>query len=735
MNAWIVVGLCVFSTGKTMYAAEPVAERVHREFSSATSPRRIREGLDRIEKSGFLNEALAFFASRVEANPGDPLLRFGYGESLRRVGVQTGRTVDLEKAYEALEAALRALPADREVRLSAAKTAWALHDAELAWEALEPLLDNRYADEETFDAEAVRFAVTIHLKQREDSRAEPLLRELLEHDARDVEARLRLAELLRRRGDLDGAAEQLGVALRYRNRSPEIYYALGKLYAQRNEPERAVDIYRRARQYDPNNAQARYELANIFLDNDNGRYAILSIRSALALDKRFEHLVGPLKDASTLQAAGLLSRALEETPDNAPLQAFLGKLYLKLGDRQKALKHYELAKQYDPHDVSVRATIASLRMQEAPEVAATELKEIAATTPSDSPLDLSVLVPLAELYKREQNLEAYAETTERILEASPPDPTREASLGETLTEIAKKAKKNGDTETWRAKLREAAAAYSRAVALAPQNGEWKYRLATIYDELGQMKALRLYQEASELDPNNARIFYRWGVFLLNFTVGTTGTVHLYDPDDALKHLERAVQLDPNLAGAHYALGVAYKRKGEQERAIAAFERAEALGFAAPEGLLYLGNFYANNGQPQRALSIFERLVDLTPDDVEVLKDFGFLGLKYGSGERREKALRALERAVALVPEDPEALMNYGLALHERKRSKEAVSYLEKAAALDPKSSLIVYNWALALEASGEREKALAAWKRLLALDPEGEWASVARERVESLSRR
>lgn len=735
MKTWIVVGLSVFWMGETIYAAEVGVERVRREFSSATSTRQIREGLDRIEKNGFLNEALVFFASRIEANPNDPLLRFGYGESLRRVASKTGHTLNLEKAYEALDAVVRALPADREARLSAAKTAWALHDAELTLEALKPLLDHRYADEEIFDAEAVRFAITVYLKQHEDSRAESLLRELIEQDARDGDARLQLAEILRRRGDLDGAAEQLGMALRYRNRSPAIYYALGKLYAQRNEPERAVDLYRRARQYDPNNAQARYELAHIFLDNDNGRYAILSIRSALALDKRFEHLVEPLKDVSTLQAAELLAHALEKTPENAPLQAFLGKLYLKLGDRQKALKHYELAKQYDPHDVSVRAAIASLRMQEAPEVAATELKEIAATTPSDSPLDLSVLVPLAELYKREQNLEAYAETTERILEASPPDPAREASLGETLVELAKKAKKNGDTETWRSKLREAAAAYSRAVALAPQNGEWKYRLATIYDELGQMKALRLYQEASELDPNNARLFYRWGVFLLNFTMGTTGTVHLYDPDDALKHLERAVQLDPNLAGAQYALGVAYKRKGEQERAIAAFERADALGFAASEGLLYLGHFYANSGQPQRALSLFERLLDLTPDDGEVLKDFGFLGLKYGSGETREKAFRALEKALTLVPEDPEVLMNYGFALHERKRSKEAVPYLEKASVLDPESSLIVYNLALALEASGEREKALATWKRLLELDPEGEWAPIARERVDYLSRR
>jgi tetratricopeptide (TPR) repeat protein len=716
-------------------AAESGPERVRNEFSGApATSERIRNGLDRIEKSGFLNDAVVFFAARVETNPNDPLVRFGYGEALRRVAAKTNRTSDFEKAYEHLDAAMQARPDDRNIRLSAARTAWALYDAELALEALKPLLDSRYAEDDVFDADALRLAATVYLKQRDDAHAEPLLRDLLEHDEADVDTRLKLAELLRLRGDFAGAAEQLGVALRYRNRSPEIYYALGKLYAHQNEAERAVEIYRRARRYDPDNAQARYELANIFLDNDNGRYAVLAVRSALALDKRFESVVEPLKDASTVQAAEILASAVEKTPDNAPLQAFIGKLYLKLGDRERAIKHYELAKRFDPNDLAVRAALANLKMDDTLEAAA-ELKNIAASVDPGTPLDLSVLVPLAEVYRREQNLEGYAETTQRILEATPADPDREAALGDTLLELAKQAKKNGDAETWKTRLREAAAAYGRAVSLSPQNGEWKYRLATIYDDLGQMKALRLYQEASELDPNNARLFYRWGVFLLNFTMGTTGMIHLYDPEDALKHLERAVQLDPNIGGAHYALAIAYKRKAEHERAVVEFERADALGFSAPEGLLYLGNAYANSGQNERALRVFERVVDLIPDDVEALKDFGFLGLKHGTGATREKALRAVEKAVALLPDDAETLMNYGFALHEQKRSKEAIPYLEKAATLEPESPLIVYNLALALDASGERERALETWKRLVEFDPDGEFADVARERIEYLSRR
>ncbi|MBM3214239.1 tetratricopeptide repeat protein [Candidatus Poribacteria bacterium] len=725
--------LLMLAAGKASEAASMSVAQAFAETAQTCAG--YRAALDRITKASQASEALAYLQSRVDASSDDALARYGYGELLRRLSTPGVTTSQMEQALEHLQAAMALLPGDAEARRRVAEAAYALRDSATALETLRPLLDPAMAsdDEPTYDAEARHIAANVHLQSRDYTQAEVVLGEILDHEPDDVDSRLRLAEVLRIKGRYDESAEHLGIALRHRQRSPAIYYALGKIYAHQNESDKAVDMYRRARTYDPDNARSRYELANIFLDNDNGRYAILSIRSALALDKRYADVVEELKGSTTLKALPTLERALEREPGNAHLQLFVGKLLLKTGDRAAARRRFELAKAADPSNAAARAELAVLLSQEAPEQAAEELKAAAASAGADA--DPSVLAPLSEVYRREGNTEAYVETTRQLLATSPDMPQKEAELGDGLVQLAKAARDAGDKDAWRAHLREAAGAYERAVALVPSNAEWRFRLGTIYDDLGQLKALRLYQEASELDATNAKLYYRWGVFLLNFTMGNTGFVRLYDPEDALKHLSRAVALDPSLGGAHYALGVAYKRQSSTAEATRAFERADELGFMGIEGLLYLADVYANSDQGTRALEMLRRAVKGAPDDVEVLKDFGFLGLRHGEGAVRSEALDALGRAVELAPDDPEALMNYGYGLHNIGRSDEGLPYLTRAVSLDPRSELALYNLALALEASGDIGGALERWHQLIALDPDGNHAEIARERITYLGGR
>ena len=64
----------------------------------------------------------------------------------------------------------------------------------------------------------------------------------------------------------------------------DAYYQLGQIYALQQKPKDALKQYRKGREFDPKNAKARYQLALIFLDGDDGRNAILALRSALAVD-------------------------------------------------------------------------------------------------------------------------------------------------------------------------------------------------------------------------------------------------------------------------------------------------------------------------------------------------------------------------------------------------------------------------------------------------------------------
>jgi tetratricopeptide (TPR) repeat protein len=705
-------------------------EQLEQELRSARpTPDAYSSILDRMEKAALLNVAAQYFLDRLAQIPEDSLAHFALGDTQRRLAATAGQPGLYEEAERHLSSALSALPGDRSVRLRLAEVRVSLGDHDGAVEALLPLIEPA-AEDTPADLDALRLAVRARTAQRDFDGAAELLREIVIAKPSDVDSRLQFAEALRRQGRYDEAAAHLGAALRYRNRSPEVYYALGKVYAHSNDPDKAIEMYRRARRYDPDNVPARYELGDIFLENDNGRYAILAVRSALALDGRYSAVIGPLRDATTQEAADILARALADVPENAPLQSFVARLYRKLGNRDAARAHLEAAKRLNPDDPKTRAALAELLLEEAPQAASEELRAAASAPAAE--LDLSVLVPLAELYKREGDLEAYAETTEKVLAVAPGRPEQEAELGDALLRLADVARDRRDMDAWRARLRAAANAYSRASALAPENAQWKFRLATVYDELGQLKALRLYQEAAALAPDNAMVHYRWGVFLLNYRMGAEGIARMYDPADAIGHLQRALALDPDMGGAHYALGVALKRQGDAEAAVREFERADALGFMAAEGMLHLGQHYAESEQYGKAVEMLRRAAREMPDDVEVLKDFGFLALKHGVAPADKEAMAALAKAVELAPDDAEAQMNYGYALHSAGRSAEAVPHLERAAALDATSELVQYNLALALEGSGEAQRALAAWRRLLTLSEAGAYADVARERIRYL---
>ena len=86
-------------------------------------------------------------------------------------------------------------------------------------------------------------------------------------------------------------------------------------------------------------------------------------------------------------------------------------------------------------------------------------------------------------------------------------------------------------------------------------------------------------------------------------------------------------------------------------------------------------------------------------------------------ESMERALPHLERALELDPELPEALGAYGLSLDARLREEDALPYYEKALALNP-SLTDVRNWySSALGALGRFDESFAEMQKAYELDP------------------
>ena len=543
-----------------------------------------------------------------------------------------------------------------------------------------------------------------------------------------AEIYFKLGTLYRKTGDLESARQAFSQAIKHDTGYADAYYQLGQIYALQQKPKRALKQYRKGREFDPKNAKARYQLALIFLDGDDGRNAILALRSALAIDAKYAEYVNLLNNVSTLDAAEIAAQILQKHPDNAELQHFVGMLYLKIGQSETAQAHLERAKALDPNNADVRFTLAESYEQEAPDTAIEEYKQAAEL--GNTRLDL--LLKLVERYRQEKNFEKFQQIAQQILTMDANQPEIHYQLSNFYDEQSNRKKQAG--EGWKAeKLFKLAIEHAnKAAKLAPNVATYHLKLATFYDRQKQLKAIRFYDKAIELDAYNAEAYYRRGMFMSNYTFGEA-KVLLYSPKDVMDDLQKAVQLDPNLAGAHYALGVAYDRMGDVKKAMVEFQKAGNLDPSDPRPHLYLGEKYANAGQFHVAITAFAKAIKADPENVEALKDYAFLCLAHNEERGWRQAKRALEKAIQIRPNDAEILMNYGYTLYLSRKNHEAIAHYLRSIELKPDWPLSRYNLAIAYEQIGKKELALAEYQKVVKLDSEGPHTEKALKRIQILT--
>ncbi|MEF8701002.1 MAG: tetratricopeptide repeat protein [Candidatus Accumulibacter sp. UW20] len=165
-----------------------------------------------------------------------------------------------------------------------------------------------------------------------------------------------------------------------------------------------------------------------------------------------------------------------------------------------------------------------------------------------------------------------------------------------------------------------------------------------------------------------------------------GVIHALrdEMDEAIPLLQRAVEIFPVFAHAHYNLGEAFCRKALLEPAVLAFQSAIAVdgergpvGRLAKEKLDKLEAIVKTGGislatymessrtfdrafdalrekRFQTAIDLFSKVLKTTPNHVQ---SYGNMGLAYAGLGNRQKAFECLDRAIALDPEYAPAITN------------------------------------------------------------------------------
>lgn len=172
------------------------------------------------------------------------------------------------------------------------------------------------------------------------------------------------------------------------------------------------------------------------------------------------------------------------------------------------------------------------------------------------------------------------------------------------------------------------------------------------------------------------------------------TIAREDVDDAIDHFQRAIELDPNFALAHCALGSCYVNRvlkgfgeaGDYERAESAFNKSLALDPKLLEARMHMVFIYLSRNEKPQAREEVERLRKEYPNDVGVHFVRGVLARLDGEYDR---ALRSFDRMVRLNPAE-RVVVSYNRArifMYQR-RYEDALLELDQGAAMEPDHPLI-----------------------------------------------
>jgi protein O-GlcNAc transferase len=231
-------------------------------------------------------------------------------------------------------------------------------------------------------------------------------------------------------------------------------------------------------------------------------------------------------------------------------------------------------------------------------------------------------------------------------------------------------------------------------------------LGVIYFQRGNhAAAVRQIDAALKLNPNVAPAHNNRGNALQG----------LGRPDEALESYDRAIALEPDYADAFNNRGNALQQLKRPDEAVASYDKALGLRPDYAEAFNNRGNALQQLKRFEEALESYARTLALRPDYVEALINRGNALQQL---ERFDEALASYDQALALRPDIAEAFNNRGNALQQLERFDEALSSYDEALALRPDHAEAFINRGNALQKLERFDEALASYDRAIALKPD-----------------
>jgi len=556
-----------------------------------------------------------------------------------------------------------------------------------------------------------------YLTHDQKEKAEEATENAIRHLRYDVELFRSIALAYMNVSDWDSAISVLNEATKHHPGSVDIWRTLAHLYSQKGKREKARECYRKILSLEPTRTQERKLLARSYLAEKDYERAIEEFQKAIRLFPNDIRL--KVDTANAYLAAGQFEKGekiyldlIKERPGNSDVHLLLANYYYKSDKPDKMHETIERAVQIEKEPAK-QARIYSLMGQAALEKSdistALELLQKAVEKQADDPAHTYAL---ARAYLLSADREKAAEYLDKAITLAPtPSPDWLLSLGETYRALHKKDEADEAFSNAIAILQQqcekrpknwmawfqlgqsyekaendqlAAEAYAESVRLQPDNGDLRYKLATVYSGLHQHeKAQKQLEEAVKLDSPKPEWFLLLGDMYRTLT----------KRDEAAQAFEEAIALlregkgeKPQNSRVWAALGEAYSRSKRYGEAIAALRKAVELAGEKADFRLYIllartlsasGQIEAADEEYRKAADVLEKAAEKNPNDSDT---YLRLGLVYQSLRDYTKCSEAFSKGIGLAGGNASYTSYVALAdsLDKSGKSQQARAQYERA---------------------------------------------------------
>gem|GEM_PF-429904 len=555
--------------------------------------------------------------------------RTAFGQA--RAAYAAGKPADAERyARTAIERS----PSHVGARILLARIAWTTHEDEAA--AMKLLEEAAKQPDAASVPEQVllnTLSGDIHLQRSRISLAEAAFGRALKLNPKAAGALRGLGEALFQAGRFSEALARFEAGTKADPDLLEVQVGVAKTLLSLERFEDAMPMLRKLDEKHPKRFEVAFWLGAVLEAVGKRDEAESAYRRAIVLGGADAQVVQAYTRLAMLLAgkgqgdAGrqLLDEAAQKLPKSPALFKALGELALQQGGYDEALRHFAKARSLAPDDVGSLFLIGVTQRRQRAFEAALETFDKVAEIDRDYPgLALERGLVFESAGRGEDALKAY----EAALAKAPDDVDLKLRVGCGKASAGRGA----DAEKL---LRE-------VLSERPASAETNYCLgrAILAKGVDVTLALRHLERATDLDPHRAE--YHLYVGLAALEAG-----RILQAQSALK---RALELDQSLADAYWQRGVLRYRQGQVKDAVADLERALELRPSRYEAHAALADAYLDLQQEERAVAEWGKAIENDPDNALWRFRYGkLLAARSQFDAAQQQLAKAIELAGATKP--------------------------------------------------------------------------------------